>query len=347
RPLLRRKPALPPVSAVPARPVLVRATAIKPPVPPPALKKQLEQLVKVAQAEQRSALEKVASARKVFPSLLPLLKKKLPEKAARLPAVPTRPAKRYKEPVDWGRLLRRNAFRLVFLLLLLIWVGEIVFFTMRSKSADELFQEITGAAREETAAAPAAPPVEKPGVDITFKSARVDIEGRRDPFSPGVLKMEVIRRPFPTQIALARPPEVISILKTPKIATPSTTEEKTPVVPRTATVPQITPPPRPQITAPAKPPEVAAARVTSERVLPTPEVQAPTVSPLIVPERKCTLTYRGRMLMEGMEYFFLEGEKRTYRATLGEEVEGYRLLKKEQDKLYLSKDGHIYEMGTK
>ncbi|HOJ40916.1 MAG TPA: hypothetical protein PK644_10690, partial [bacterium] len=120
RPLLRRKPALPPVSAVPARPVLVRATAIKPPVPPPALKKQLEQLVKVAQAEQRSALEKVASARKVFPSLLPLLKKKLPEKAARLPAVPTRPAKRYKEPVDWGRLLRRNAFRLVFLLLLLI-----------------------------------------------------------------------------------------------------------------------------------------------------------------------------------------------------------------------------------
>ncbi|HOJ40024.1 MAG TPA: hypothetical protein PK644_06130 [bacterium] len=68
---------------------------------------------------------------------------------------------------------------------------------------------------------------------------------------------------------------------------------------------------------------------------------------MIVPERKCTLTYRGRMLMEGMEYFFLEGEKRTYRATLGEEVEGYRLLKKEQDKLYLSKDGHIYEMGTK
>jgi len=340
---VRKPPEIPP-----AKPVPVTAIPAKKEVSPD-LRKQISELIKVANAQQQLAGQQLGKAIRVWPSLQSILKKKVPERAPKLPSVPAgKVPVRYKKPVPLGTLLRRNAFRFVFLLLLFIWIGEIIFFTMRSKSADELFQEITGAAREETAPRPEAPPSpEKIQADITFKTARVDIEGRRDPFSTGVLKMEVIRRPAPTQIALARPPQVISILKTPRIAVVTPGEEKLPEVPRQPPVKEITPPPKPQ--QPAKPqvPEISGVRVTTERLAPSPEVTAPVISPLIIPERKCTLTYRGKMLMEGMEYFFLEGEKRTYRATLGEEVEGYRLIKKEQDKLYLSKDGHIYEIGLK
>ncbi|MCM8770043.1 MAG: hypothetical protein NC911_10345, partial [Candidatus Omnitrophica bacterium] len=336
----------------------------KPPIPPaqlvvkpkpiisPEVKKHLAELSSLTTKIQGEGSQQVISAGKTFTQLLSQLKKK-PLTAKPLPgrALPVeRRAKAvsvYKPRVSWGTLIRRNAFKLVFLLLLLAWLGEVAYFTLRTKSADKLFEEITGAAREEAKPGEAAKPIaEKAPVDITFKTAKVEIEGRRDPFSPGVLRMEVIRRPSPTQIALAKSLEVISILRSTPTVVTGLPKEK-PVVPRTSPVPQLTPPPKPELPSPGQPQLPVAARVTSERLSPVPEVSVPVVSPLVIPERKCNLVYRGRMVMEGIEYFFLEGEKRTYRATLGEEIEGYRLLKKDQDKLYLSKDGHIYEMGTK
>ena len=53
------------------------------------------------------------------------------------------------------------------------------------------------------------------------------------------------------------------------------------------------------------------------------------------------LRYRGRMIMAGQEYFFLEGQ-RTYRAVIGEEVEGYQLVKRVGDYLYFVKDARLY-----
>ncbi|MBU2495773.1 MAG: hypothetical protein ABIK20_03105 [Candidatus Omnitrophota bacterium] len=53
------------------------------------------------------------------------------------------------------------------------------------------------------------------------------------------------------------------------------------------------------------------------------------------------LRYRGRMIMAGQEYFFLEGQ-RTYRAVIGEEIEGYRLVKRVGDYLYFVKDDRLY-----
>ncbi|MFH2068256.1 MAG: hypothetical protein ABII89_02170 [Candidatus Omnitrophota bacterium] len=53
------------------------------------------------------------------------------------------------------------------------------------------------------------------------------------------------------------------------------------------------------------------------------------------------LRYRGRMIMAGQEYFFLEGQ-RTYRTVIGEEIEGYRLVKRVGDYLYFVKDDRLY-----
>ncbi|MCX5641629.1 MAG: hypothetical protein NTY10_00030, partial [Candidatus Omnitrophica bacterium] len=53
------------------------------------------------------------------------------------------------------------------------------------------------------------------------------------------------------------------------------------------------------------------------------------------------LHYRGRMIMAGQEYFFLEGQ-RTYRAVIGEEIEGYQLVKRVGDFLYFVKDDRLY-----
>ena len=53
------------------------------------------------------------------------------------------------------------------------------------------------------------------------------------------------------------------------------------------------------------------------------------------------LRYRGRMIMAGQEYFFLEGQ-RTYRAVIGQEIEGYQLVKRVGDYLYFVKDARLY-----
>jgi len=65
---------------------------------------------------------------------------------------------------------------------------------------------------------------------------------------------------------------------------------------------------------------------------------------LIMPEKRPNLAYRGRMVLEGIEYLFIEGADKTYRVTVGDTVEGFRVLKKEKQTLILSKEGIIYEI---
>jgi hypothetical protein len=55
------------------------------------------------------------------------------------------------------------------------------------------------------------------------------------------------------------------------------------------------------------------------------------------------LHYRGRLIMDGKEYFFLEGKK-TYLVQMGEEAEGYQLIKKIGKAIYLLRDDNIYTL---
>ncbi len=57
----------------------------------------------------------------------------------------------------------------------------------------------------------------------------------------------------------------------------------------------------------------------------------------------CPLHYRGRLIMDGKEYLFLEG-KRTYRVRLGGTAEGYQIIKRIGNILYLLKDNNIFEL---
>ncbi len=57
----------------------------------------------------------------------------------------------------------------------------------------------------------------------------------------------------------------------------------------------------------------------------------------------CPLHYRGRLIMDGKEYLFLEG-KRTYRVTLGGTAEGYQIIRRIGNILYLLKDNNIFEL---
>ncbi|MCM8825426.1 MAG: hypothetical protein NC937_04700, partial [Candidatus Omnitrophica bacterium] len=86
------------------------------------------------------------------------------------------------------------------------------------------------------------------------------------------------------------------------------------------------------------------SEATVSKILPSAPVSKPEVSPLIVPQIECPLVYRGRLIMEGIEYIFIEGKQRTYRVTVGDVVEGFRILKKEKGVLTLSKEGVIIEI---
>jgi hypothetical protein len=147
--------------------------------------------------------------------------------------------------------------------------------------------------------------------------------------------MEVMKKPVPTNIIFAKKPEVISIIKTPKFVSILKPEEKIekPEPPKVSSIekPQITK--GEEISVSSKLPEVG-------------KVSKPEVTPFVLPEKECPLIYRGRMILEGVEYIFIEGTKRTYRVTVGDIVEGYRILKKENNKIILSKEGLLYEINA-
>jgi len=143
--------------------------------------------------------------------------------------------------------------------------------------------------------------------------------------------MEVMKKLKPTNIVLAREPEVITIVKKPKVI--SILKKATLMKPEKTSI----------ISKPKKPSPYIVSKETELSTIG--KITKPPVSPIIIPKGKCNLIYRGRIIFNGVEYFFIEGEKRTYRVTIGDVVEGFKILRKEKRKLVFSKNGIIYEIN--
>ncbi len=269
-------------------------------------------------------------------------KKKTVPHREKVPPPRERMVSRYREPFLFWPFVRKNAFKFVFLLLIVGWLVEIFLLMRRIQEphqrlkmivGEELFTDITS---KQTSVTEEIPETEKL---VLSKPERIDIEGKRDPFSPGLLTMNILDKPSPTNIVLAPKPEVISILrpvqivnvvKTDKRLEPvRTTEVSKPALPSYQTI----------LKGPSSPP------MTSSTLTPLERVQVPEPSPLLRSDKRCDLIYRGRMLIEGIEYLFIEGRQKTYRVTVGDVVEGFRILRKENNKLHLSKDGILYEIA--
>ncbi|MCM8804810.1 MAG: hypothetical protein NC833_06115 [Candidatus Omnitrophica bacterium] len=243
----------------------------------------------------------------------------------------------YKEPFRLGIFLRRNIFRFVFLILLLVWLGELFMYMKKSLiSSEERLKMIVGEIVEEKKSIEKKEVVEEEKF-VYWTKEKINIEGKRDPFSTGRLTMEIMKKPVPTNIIFAKKPEIISIIKTPKFVSILKPEEKI-SKPEKITVPKIPYVEKPEI---KKPEGVSLSSKLSE----IEKISKVESSPFVLPEKECPLIYRGRMILEGVEYFFIEGTKRTYRVTVGDIVEGYKILKKENNKLHLSKEGLLYEIN--
>ncbi|MCM8818265.1 MAG: hypothetical protein NC915_02125 [Candidatus Omnitrophica bacterium] len=329
------------------------------------LKKEKETLLKKAQEEKKintylSGLKKtiseissepkqqITSSIKNISSFIIVSKKKIPkkipievvEKVERPKVIPAKRPKAvtYKEPFQLNVFLRRNIFKFVFLILLLLWLSEFFMYMRKLVTPEERLKMIIGEIdikKEEKK--PSSESFAKEEL-VYYTKEKIDIEGKRDPFSTGRLTMEVMRKPIPTNIIFAKKPEVISIMKPPKFISILKPEEK---------ISKPEPLTAPKIASIEKPTPLTTTEVTVSPKLPEiPKVQKVEPLPFVLLQKECPLIYRGRMILEGVEYFFIEGEKRTYRVTIGDTVEGYKILKRENSKLYLSKEGLIYEISA-
>jgi len=257
----------------------------------------------------------------------------------------------YKEPFKLDVFLRRNIFKLVFLILLGAWIFQfLIYMKKRSLTTEERLRRIVG----EPIIEEEKPKKEKEKVEeeklVYWTREKIDIEGKRDPFSTGRLTMEVMKKPVPTNIIFVKKPEVISIVKTPKLVSILKPEKievpETPALPEVPSlqVPQV--PTLPKVPTFEKPTIPRGREVSSPSLPEIKKVSKQPITPFVLPEKECPLVYRGRMILEGVEYIFIEGTKRTYRVTVGDTVEGYRILKKEDKKIILSKDGLLYEINA-
>ncbi|HPP66465.1 MAG TPA: hypothetical protein PKX05_00960, partial [bacterium] len=236
--------------------------------------------------------------------------------------------KKYREPVKLGPLLRKNAFRLLFIFFLLIWFGEILYYSLGWKPPREKFEEMFGEIEKLQDVSKKPEPAETASLSIPqYKVPSVNIEGKRDPFSSGTLTMELMKKPSPTQIARIYRPEIITIKPTPILVVPELTgQEKDEGKSPRGKFEKITPilkPEKPEISEIST---AALSNVVGSNVLHPEKVSKPQTSPLIIPQVECPLVYRGSLVMEGIEYIFIEGKQRTYRVTVGDMVEGFRIL---------------------
>jgi hypothetical protein len=264
--------------------------------------------------------------------------KEIPEKVKVVPEKKIKPAV-YKEPFNLNVFLRRNIFKFVFLILLIVWLWEFLMFLRKTfLSSEDRLKMIVGGEIEEKRPKEEKKEVVEEEKLVYWTKEKIDIEGKRDPFSTGRLTMEVMKKPVPTNIIFAKKPEVISIIKTPKFVSILKPEEK---IEKPETIPP------PQISSIEKPQTTKGEEISiSSRLPEIGKVSKPEITPFVLPEKECPLIYRGRMILEGVEYIFIEGTKRTYRVTIGDIVEGYRILKKENNKLILSKEGLLYEINA-
>ncbi|MFN4227758.1 MAG: hypothetical protein ACK4F0_06430, partial [Candidatus Ratteibacteria bacterium] len=267
----------------------------------------------------------------------------------------------HKEPFNLKVFLRRNIFKFVFIALILAWLVELFLYLKKLVSPEERLKLIVG----EMAEIRPTPEKKKEVIEeeklVYYTKEKIEIEGKRDPFSTGRLTMEVMKKPISTNIIYAKKPDVISIIKPQKFVSILKPEEKI-TIPEKPEVPKISPVEKPEVPkiSPVEKPEAPKVSPIEKPTIPKSEQISPTTklaeiekvpevktTPFIIPEKECKLNYRGRMILEGVEYFFIEGEKKTYKVTIGDEVEGYRLIKKDDKKIILSKEGLIYSINIK
>ncbi|MCM8811372.1 MAG: hypothetical protein NC917_07005, partial [Candidatus Omnitrophica bacterium] len=322
------------------------------------IKTYLDNISKLVIETEKSPLSQLNNTKSEITNLINLKKKEIVKKKP-VKVVPEKPkivpkekvkVPIHKEPFNLKVFLRRNIFKFVFMSLILAWLVELFLYLRKLVSPEERLKLIVG----EMAEIRPTPEKKKEVIEeeklVYYTKEKIDIEGKRDPFSTGRLTMEIMKKPTPTNIIYAKKPDVISIIKPQKFVSILKPEEKItipekPELPKIPTVEKPTiakasPVEKPTIT---KPEQISPSTKLSE-IEKVPEVK---ISPFIAPQKECKLNYRGRMILEGVEYFFIEGEKKTYKVTIGDEVEGYRLLKKDEKKLILSKEGLIYSIDIK
>jgi actin-related protein len=275
--------------------------------------------------------EKILSSATVLP---------VPAKGEAIPSE-SAPVKKFKEPFKILPFLRRNIFRLMFAIFLLAWIGEILYYSMRIVDPRSKFED---AERSQQAKSSKDSVIsETIAIDISTSSVKLDIEGKRDPFSTGALTMEVLTAPRATDMRYAIKPEIITLRKTPTIITPSS---PAPAYGSSTKITPILKPDRPVAPTLPAPVETTVSALTPPKVAAPALSAKPEVSPLILPPLDCPLIYRGTLFLEGIEYLFLEGKNRTYRATVGDTVEGFRILRKEGKTIHLSKEGRTIELSA-
>ncbi|MCM8777466.1 MAG: hypothetical protein NC905_04300 [Candidatus Omnitrophica bacterium] len=308
---------------------------------PAAVTAKISALSKESKRTEKEAEDSVSISYKKIKHFISTFTKEKKERIEKPVPVPEKkPIVKYREPFLLMPFIRRNIFKFVFLILLIIWLYEILFFMGRFQDPQKRLSDIVGEDVTKEESVYSAPvkeeklPVTEAEFKIALKKEKIDIEGKRDPFSPGRLTMEVFEKPAATSIVLASKPDVISILRPSRVVSILREEKKM----EPEKVASISKPQTPSYQPIIKEKAPSPIQAVEEKVKPA------EISSLIMPERRCDLIYRGRLVIEGVEYLFIEGKNKTYRVTIGDVVEGFRILKKEKDKIYLSKEGIIYEI---
>ena len=275
-----------------------------------AIKQPIPKIKKIEKSEQKKP---------VF-SLFPLLKTKKSGVGSTLVL------KKHTEPFMLVHFLRKNLFKIFVLILFLGILGEIGFYSATFKSPTQIFAKKYGPLIPSSSALKPKKPTKIKKRKPSLKISEVSIEGKRNPFSPGVLTMQVLQRPRFAGISLAYQPEVISIGEAPSPVISPSSVYKTPV-----NVSSILKSERPSLPSFISPESVPK----------------PQISTLMVPsEIKNPFIYRGSMIINGIKYFFLEADGRTYRGAIGDTIKDFRIIKEQDNKIYLSKKGRIIEFST-
>ncbi len=278
--------------------------------------------------------------------------------------------KRERKPFEIVPFLKHNAYLIFFLLLFVGFFGETAYFYRRTGLLIKETEEI----RSRKVQRPAEVPkklVFVPGAPV--KISEIRIIGERDPFSSEIWRMGVvIERPkeIPPRRGIVRPivkPEPEKIVKKREIPPLISEREKLSLLPK-AKSPDVTPITFPRPTCPLvyrgtleiggieylflegkrNNRAVIGDIVEGYRIF---DLKDGTIylskggNIFTLSEKRLVspLYYRGRLIMEGKEYFFLEG-KRTYLVQMGESAEGYQLIKRIGKTIYLIKDDNIYSL---
>ena len=269
------------------------------------------------------------------------------------------------QKIEWKPFLRRYTVKIFFFLLLLAWAGEIIFFGSKIYFRKEKPEDIIPAEKQLFSQKKS----EKRETEEAkvFAVPEIKIAGERDPFSNDLFRMEVLMA--------TRKPEVIpfkSIIK-PEVEKPV---EIPPLIPEGEKISSLARVERPEVTEISLPKPVCPLKYRGSLEIAGMEYlfvegeknHQATIGDIIEGYRlfnkvgdiaylskdgnifqiskqtlSCPLHYRGRLIMDGKEYLFLEG-KRTYRVLLGESAEEYQVIRRIGNILYLLKDNNIFEL---